>query len=324
MNSISPSRAIQKSIIPSTPRIYSTNMFHSLEHWNNQSKLSKATAFVKNRADPAENLKSPETSRGSPSPVASERRDASRLKVVLRNGGCPGLSGGRSDSPHRGIPQQHIMRLWWNQSLASCGWWLVGDPSVPSVRPFVRPSVRTYVRTYVRPRNVLPRRAALLSQRRRSSSIVIKSASWQSSSLRVIIPSHRDEDSKASRSRRRHERVRHPDRSLDLGEISRRWGTRRKPICDRGILPPESPFFRGEDQCVLQYFNSGNWACAARRGERGGYTHTHTHTRANRVIRFSGGGEPKRHRAAANWRTRREIRCEFWESGEVRRVATSL
>lgn len=73
--------------------------------------------------------------------VVSERCDASRLKVVLRNGGCPEFSGGRSDSPYRGIPQQHIMRLWWNQSLASCGWWLVGDLSV---RLSVRPSVRPY------------------------------------------------------------------------------------------------------------------------------------------------------------------------------------
>lgn len=100
---------------------------------------------------------------------ASERCNASRLKVVLRNGGCPGLSGGRSDSPHRGIPQQHIMRLWWNQSLASCGWWLVGDPSVRlSVHP-VRPHVNTYVReTCFR---VSPRR-----QRRQSSSIAIETA----------------------------------------------------------------------------------------------------------------------------------------------------
>lgn len=94
---------------------------------------------------------------------ASERCNASRLKVVLRNGGCPGLSGGRSDSPHRGIPQQHIMRLWWNQSLVSCGWWLVGDPSV---RPSIL-SVHTFI--YVRPWNVLPCQSALLRQRRQSS-----------------------------------------------------------------------------------------------------------------------------------------------------------
>jgi len=96
--------------------------------------------------------------------------NASRLKVVLRNGGCPGLSGGRSDSPHRGIPQQHIMRLWWNQSLASCGWWLVGDPSVRlSVHP-VRPHVNTYVRETCF-------RVSQRRQRRQSSSIAIEAAS---------------------------------------------------------------------------------------------------------------------------------------------------
>lgn len=38
------------------------------------------------------------------------------------------------------------MRLWWNQSLASCGWWLVGDPSV-------RPSVHTSIRETFFPRH---------------------------------------------------------------------------------------------------------------------------------------------------------------------------
>lgn len=43
------------------------------------------------------------------------------------------------------------MRLWWNQSLASCGWWLVGDPSVrPSVRSSIRPSVHTSIHTSVK------------------------------------------------------------------------------------------------------------------------------------------------------------------------------
>lgn len=41
---------------------------------------------------------------------------------ALHSGCVPWLSGGRSDSPYRGIAQRHIMRLWWNQSLASCGW----------------------------------------------------------------------------------------------------------------------------------------------------------------------------------------------------------
>lgn len=57
------------------------------------------------------------------------------------------------------------MRLWWNQSLASCGWWLVGDPSV---RPFVRPYVHTYVK----------RVSASLYLR--SSSIVIETATRRS------------------------------------------------------------------------------------------------------------------------------------------------
>lgn len=54
------------------------------------------------------------------------------VKSHALHSGCVlrGLSGGRSDSPYRGIAQRHIMRLWWNQSLASCGWWLVVDPSV--------------------------------------------------------------------------------------------------------------------------------------------------------------------------------------------------
>lgn len=113
------------------------------------------------------------------SPVASERRDAFRLKVVLRNGGCSGLFGGRSDSPHRGIPQQHIMRLWWNQSLASCGWWLVGDPSVPS-RPSIRPHVPTCICTSEERAFVSVR--ALLRQRRRSSTVIETTALRRSSS----------------------------------------------------------------------------------------------------------------------------------------------
>lgn len=57
------------------------------------------------------------------------------------------------------------MRLWWNQSLASCGWWLVGDPSV---RPSVCPSV--YIRPYVRETcfRVGPRRFASVDDLHRS------------------------------------------------------------------------------------------------------------------------------------------------------------
>lgn len=96
---------------------------------------------------------------------ASEWQRCIPVKSWLRNGGCPRFSGGRSDSPHRGIPQQHIMRLWWNQSLASCGWWLVGDPSV-------RPSVHISVRASVK------RVSASLYLR--SSSIVIETATRRS------------------------------------------------------------------------------------------------------------------------------------------------
>lgn len=135
---------------------------------------------------------------------ASERCNASRLKVVPRNGGCPGLSGGRSDSPHRGIPQQHIMRLWWNQSVTGELWVVASRrPIHPSIRPSIRPSihpsipsVHTFIRTSVKRRASASIRVASVDNlhrlwsrpRRRRSSVIIR----EYAATRILAPKKLD------------------------------------------------------------------------------------------------------------------------------------